>query len=636
MLLAVAWLFTYLVHSTVLLGGAWIVTTLRVVRSHDAREVLWKVALLGGIVTASVQTALPLDPVAGYVALSPVSESPLVQARGAGALLAPAAPAGAPAPASPRRPVVLASSGEAGDAAPAFLPAAAAPRFLGSFHAGWPGLALNLWLFGALACAISLFWARAEMRRRLANRRDIADGPLPEMLAELASAARFVGPVRLTVSDTLSCPISFGRSEICLPERAVTGLSPAEQRAVLAHELGHLVRRDPYWQLASAVVAALLFAQPLNRLARRRLQEIAEYLCDDWAAVRTGGGLALAQCLAEVATWMRHGRAPELRVASAMAARPSQLVARVQRLLEGGPRRPARYARAGATCLGIAALGAIAVLAPGVAARDLEALPVAALASGDAADHESERWNVAAVESGDGWLSIRESGRLLVMHPRYTVRLVGAGRLGFREWGRALSLPEGYRVTVDGAAVSGEADVCTDQTVRIVGPDGAVAWRLEPVALEHESHARLGRDDRRELATLSRTLRSLGATRGDLMHDELDSEAEAKLDAAIDTLVRAWARDPAAVRVAAGRIARTFDRDLAPQFESLGVALGEELAPRLERVSSRLGRDLGPEFARLGSELGRTLVAALAETELALDSALGAGAGDYRKPKRNR
>ena len=54
-------------------------------------------------------------------------------------------------------------------------------------------------------------------------------------------------------------------------------------------------------------------------------------------------------------------------------------------------------------------------------------------------------------------------------------------------------------------------------------------------------------------------------------------------------------------------LARTFERDLAPQFESLGVELGRVLAPRLERVSDRLGRDLTPEFARMGAEIGRSI-----------------------------
>ncbi len=590
MLLAVAWLLTYLVHSTILLTGAAMLCALKVIRSHEGRDVLWKVALVGGLVTATAQLALPLVPRTAIVALRPIVESPVIEARAAGPLLASPSPSPFPSP-------------------PAAAPVPVAE--LGSFHAGWPGVVLNFWLFGALACGLGLVWARADMRRRLAGRRDIASGPLAAMLAELRSAAGVRRPVRLTVSTAISGPISFGRAEICLPERVLSHLAPAEQRAVLAHELGHLVRRDPAWQLAGAVITAALFLQPLNRLARRRLMEIAEYLCDDWAAARSGGGLVMAQCLAEVAKWMRPG--PELRVAPALAARPSQLVARVERLVQGRAGGAGRRARLGVLALGTGVMGLVAWSAPGVAARDLPEPPPPGDAP-KAEDMDDVTWATLSSQDGDGWLAVRNGGRLLVLHPHYAVRLSGQGRLGFRQWGRVLAVADGYRVTVDGAPVSGDTDVCADQTVRIVGPSGAVAWTLHPVRREARHQA---------LADTRRGLRDLSG-----------QDAEAELDAAIDTLVRAWAENPEAVRAAAERLARTFDADLAPQFESLGVALGRELAPRLERVSDRLGRDLGPEFARLGAELGRTIARSFAETELAPSVEPGAGSGDFRaKPR---
>lgn len=67
-----AWLLTYALHSTVLIGGAWLVAVgLARIACHSQRlrdrlpslrERLWKVALVGGIVTATVQTGLGVDP----------------------------------------------------------------------------------------------------------------------------------------------------------------------------------------------------------------------------------------------------------------------------------------------------------------------------------------------------------------------------------------------------------------------------------------------------------------------------------------------------------------------------------------------------------------------------------------------
>ena len=83
-----------------------------------------------------------------------------------------------------------------------------------------------------------------------------------------------------------------------------------------------------------SVLEQLFFFQPLNRLARARMQEVAEFLCDDWAAARNGSGLDVARGLASVAAWL-DGRPATLPLAG-MAEHPSQLLARVTRLLERG------------------------------------------------------------------------------------------------------------------------------------------------------------------------------------------------------------------------------------------------------------------------------------------------------------
>src|SRR5258708_12986189 len=78
-----AWLLTYLIHSTVLLGLAWLVT-----RRHRlepaASDLLWKVALLAGLVTGTIQSRLQLTTPAAVTL--PVATLP------------PAAPLGQPAP----------------------------------------------------------------------------------------------------------------------------------------------------------------------------------------------------------------------------------------------------------------------------------------------------------------------------------------------------------------------------------------------------------------------------------------------------------------------------------------------------------------------------------------------------------
>ena len=164
--------------------------------------------------------------------------------------------------------------------------------------------------------------------------------------------------------------------EICLPEAVVTDLGPEQQRGVLAHELAHLVRRDPLWLGIAQVMERLFFLQPLNWLARRELQVTAEYVCDDWATHQVGSGLPLARCLLTVAEWIAGatGPLPE----PAMAARGSHLMRRVERLVRGDGIRADRGRYLG-LALGVVLIAGTVAAAPAVntgrarSARALEA-----------------------------------------------------------------------------------------------------------------------------------------------------------------------------------------------------------------------------------------------------------------------
>jgi HEAT repeat protein len=167
------------------------------------------------------------------------------------------------------------------------------------------------------------------------------------------------------VTTRISSPIALGLAEICLPESALLDLDPEEQRAMLAHELAHLARRDPLWLAFASVVERVLWIQPLNRVARRRIVTSAEYLCDEWAVRRTGSGVALARCLAQVAEWIQ--TSPLGVPVAGMAEERSLLVSRVEKLLAG--------ARHDSRSRGVLAVASVAVvfatiaLVPGVTGR---------------------------------------------------------------------------------------------------------------------------------------------------------------------------------------------------------------------------------------------------------------------------
>src|SRR5216117_414504 len=70
-----AWLLTYLIHSTVLLGVAWLVTR-RWRLEPSASDLLWKVALLAGLVTGTIQSRLELSTPAAVRLPPPVATAP--------------------------------------------------------------------------------------------------------------------------------------------------------------------------------------------------------------------------------------------------------------------------------------------------------------------------------------------------------------------------------------------------------------------------------------------------------------------------------------------------------------------------------------------------------------------------------
>jgi len=100
------------------------------------------------------------------------------------------------------------------------------------------------------------------------------------------------------------------RPEVCLPVRVLDDLTADERLALCAHELAHLARRDPCWIILGRAVEALLPLQALNRLARRRLTDLAECLADDLALAASVKPVGLARSLVGVASWSIGERAP--------------------------------------------------------------------------------------------------------------------------------------------------------------------------------------------------------------------------------------------------------------------------------------------------------------------------------------
>ena len=468
---AVAWLLTLAIHSTLLLGLAWLVA--RCVRSHCLKDVLWKTVLIGGMLTTTLQAAFEVKPLTGRFDLL-ASPAPMLLSQDRGEIASETIPqvhissdVDSDRRSEPTEPVLsegtLAPS--AGRQAAEQLARAAMSLCdrLGSVFQNGADWLFGLWLVGATAASLRFGLARRRLYSSLNHRRDVSDNALTTMLAQLCRAGSVRRPVRLTCSPHISSPMTLSATEICLPQRALTEFSSEQQESLLAHELAHVVRRDPVWLLVCGVLESLFFFQPLFRLARRQVQECAEYLCDDWTARYTGCGLALAKCLVQVAVWPHmHTQAVAV---PGMARSVSNLERRVQRLLDDSQVGQVESLRWWWAAIIVGTLVLIWYTAPVVAVKAGITWP------GDGA------WEVVYQNQVDAGYSITTAGFLddafgvAVGCWGETLYTVSAGM----DWNwSANSLECGYGLDVVDERV---VWLCGDQGIR-VSTDGAQTWQV--------------------------------------------------------------------------------------------------------------------------------------------------------------
>jgi len=325
---AADWLLTYVLHSSLLLGGVWLVQRAGVLRVDAHRELAWKLALLGAVLSASLQLSVVGEPLSGTW-----------DRDAAVAWVGTATPAAektqALAPVAKKSKGGLAMSGEFEKPAAVHSSPGWSPRQRTWIrNMNWPLIIVSLWLSGVLLIGFRQVYMRLLLEKELSGRRPIREGRVLRVLGRLCEDCGQPLP-RISVAAGLPSPIVLARGEICVPMRACTDLHESQLEAMLAHELAHLQRRDPWWLWACSINEVLFFFQPLNRLARREIIHVAEFLTDRRAVAMTTNSRALAECLAEVAGWMQRQPPPAAMGQSAaqtMAMAGSVLPERVRRL----------------------------------------------------------------------------------------------------------------------------------------------------------------------------------------------------------------------------------------------------------------------------------------------------------------
>ena len=162
----------------------------------------------------------------------------------------------------------------------------AGPRF-GAFLQ--PGLAI-LWLVGTLALLVWTAVRTIRFRRTLTRALRPAPAWLQRQAAEIGRDLGLSRMPELNIADARVTPMvwwSGGKVRVLIPAFLLTGTSREELRAMLAHELAHVRRRDHLVRWLEWLACAVFWWNPVAWWARRQLQ-IAEEACCDRLAVDAG------------------------------------------------------------------------------------------------------------------------------------------------------------------------------------------------------------------------------------------------------------------------------------------------------------------------------------------------------------
>jgi beta-lactamase regulating signal transducer with metallopeptidase domain len=120
--------------------------------------------------------------------------------------------------------------------------------------------------------------------------------------------------------------IGWFRPVVFLPVTALTGLSEEQLEVVIAHELAHIHRLDPFVNVFQVCVETLLFYHPAIWWLNKKIRAEREHCCDDTAVALCGNAVEYARALTLMEEWRN---APVF----AMAANRGPLTERIVRVL---------------------------------------------------------------------------------------------------------------------------------------------------------------------------------------------------------------------------------------------------------------------------------------------------------------
>jgi len=164
---------------------------------------------------------------------------------------------------------------------------------------------VEAWLIGvvffSLRSAGGFFLIERERRKQSIE----VAGRVLEICFELQDQLGITRAIQYCECAWLQTPAVIGwfRPIVFLPATALTGLSPEQLRMVVAHELAHIRRLDPFVNVFQVFMETVLFYHPAVWWLNKRIRAEREHCCDEIAVEACGNAVEYARALTLMEEW---------------------------------------------------------------------------------------------------------------------------------------------------------------------------------------------------------------------------------------------------------------------------------------------------------------------------------------------
>lgn len=164
---------------------------------------------------------------------------------------------------------------------------------------------VEAWLFGVALLSLRSAGGFLLLERERGRRSVVVSEGLLKTCYDLQDRIGITRAIQYCECQWLQAPAVIGwfRPIVFLPASALTGLSEEQLRSVIAHELAHIRRYDPFVNVFQVGVETLLFYHPAVWWLNKRIRAEREHCCDETAVTLCGNAVEYARALTLMEEW---------------------------------------------------------------------------------------------------------------------------------------------------------------------------------------------------------------------------------------------------------------------------------------------------------------------------------------------